>query len=214
MILLDAEMSGTMPEKHGLWQIAAIDSDNPTNYFFEESRIDDDEICDQQALQIIGKSEEELRNKAKQSSKEMLTHFFEWTNSVKTKICVSQNIWFDMQFITIKSRKNNVEIKIPYRTLDVHAIASLRYYQLNNYFPLTANKEKSDMDFSNVLKLCGMKDTRISIDMKTKKVIREGTPHNAFEDAKMTAECFSRLVYGKELLNEFKNQPIPEYLKK
>jgi len=213
MIILDAEMSGTMPEKHGLWQIAALDSENPLNSFFEESRIDEDEVCDSQALKVIGKTEQELRDITKQSTKEMLQHFFEWAKSVKTKICISQNIWFDMQFIAIKSRKNNVEVTTPYRTIDLHAVASLKYYQIHSQFLLSADKQKSNMDFTNVLKLCGMKDPRISIDMKTNKVLQEGTPHNALEDAKMTAECFSRIVYGKELLKEFNSQPIPDCLK-
>ena len=213
MIILDAEMSGTMPEKHGLWQIAAIDLENPLNLFFEESRIDEDEICDSQALKVIGKTEKELRDTTKQSTKEMLQHFFEWAKSVKTKICISQNIWFDMQFIAIKSRKNGIDVTTPYRTIDLHAVASFKYYQIHNQFLLSADKQKSNMDFTNVLKLCGMKDHRIYIDMKTGKTVQEGTPHNALEDAKLTAECFSRLVYGKELLKEFNGEPIPKYLK-
>ena len=51
-----------------------------------------------------------------------------------------------------------------------------------------------------------MQDHRISTDIKTGAVIRPGVPHNALEDAKLTAECFSRLVYGKEFLPEFKSQ--------
>ncbi len=45
------------------------------------------------------------------------------------------------------------------------------------------------------------------------KLLRRGLPHNALTDAKLTAECFSRIVYGKNLLEEFKKFPIPEYLR-
>ena len=42
--------------------------------------------------------------------------------------------------------------------------------------------------------------------------ISEGIAHNALFDVKITAECFSRLMSGKNLLEEFKEFSVPEYL--
>ena len=56
------------------------------------------------------------------------------------------------------------------------------------------------MGLKNILTFCGMQDNR--------KV------HNALEDAKLTAECFSRLVYGKNLFPEYAQFKIPMGLKK
>ena len=55
------------------------------------------------------------------------------------------------------------------------------------------------MGLKNTLKFCGMADNRKN--------------HNALEDAKLTAECFSRIVNGNILFSEFKDFKIPEYLK-
>lgn len=214
MIVLDIETSGLYPEKHGIWQIGAMDLDNPQNHFLEECRIDDNEEIFPQTLDIIGKTEEQLRDKTKQSQKEILESFFKWCNKIKNRNCICQNPVFDLGFITEKARKNELESNLPYRSFDLHAIASLRYQQINNKFLISEKTNNSDMVLSNILKFCGIEDTRRSIDVKTRKVLREGTVHNALEDVKLTAECFSRLVYGKELLNEFKEQPISEYLKK
>ena len=38
--------------------------------------------------------------------------------------------------------------------------------------------------------------------------------NNALEDAKLTAECFSRLLNGKNLFPEYAKFKIPDYLKK
>ena len=56
------------------------------------------------------------------------------------------------------------------------------------------------MGLKRVLKLCGLKDNRMQHE--DGKIV-EGKPHNALQDAKLTAECFNRLVYGKNLLQEY-----------
>ena len=48
--------------------------------------------------------------------------------------------------------------------------------------------------------------------MGNEKVIREGNPHNALEDSKLTAECFSRLLYGKNVFPKYSQFKIPRYL--
>ena len=71
MIVVDTERSGSIDvEKNGIWQIGAIEFENPSNTFFQEARIDDDDIITEEALKIIGKTETDLRNKNKQSQKE------------------------------------------------------------------------------------------------------------------------------------------------
>jgi DNA polymerase III epsilon subunit-like protein len=40
-------------------------------------------------------------------------------------------------------------------------------------------------------------------------IIEEREEHNALEDAKLTAEAISRLLHGKQLLEEYKKFPIP-----
>lgn len=66
------------------------------------------------------------------------------------------------------------------------------------------------MGLTNILEFCGMKDERISL--RDGHVDRKGSPHNALEDAKLEAECFSRMAYGRNLLEEYKKFPLPDYL--
>ncbi|PIN78077.1 hypothetical protein COV15_00240 [Candidatus Woesearchaeota archaeon CG10_big_fil_rev_8_21_14_0_10_34_12] len=81
-----------------------------------------------------------------------------------------------------------------YRTFDLHSIAQIKYFQLNN--KLLIDKDHSDMGLSNILKLCGMTDERRKIEDGI--IVRNGKEHNALEDAKLTAECFSRIVNGEK----------------
>jgi DNA polymerase III epsilon subunit-like protein len=209
MIVVDIETSGLNPEKNGIWQIGALEFDNPKNTFIDESRIDDEDEITQEALTVTGKSEIYLRNQKKQSQKQLLERFFSWAKKIKIKNCICQNPQFDVSFISAKARKYGLQIPFHYRSFDLHSTAQLRHNQIKGEFLI--EEDKSAMDLSNTLKICGMKDERIQL--KKGEVTKTGKPHNALEDAKLTAECFSRLIHGKNLLNEFAKFAVPEYLK-
>ena len=197
MIILDIETTGIYFKKNGIWQIGAIEL-NTMEEFLEECKIDQEDEINQKALEITGKTKEYLRQETKITQKDLIEKFFNWLKKFKVKNCVCQNPQFDLGFIFTKAKKYNIKCPIPYRAFDTHSIAQLKYYQLNKEFLLKDNKE-SDMNLSNVLKFCNLKDTRKN--------------HNALEDCKLTGECFSRLVYGKNLFSEFKEFDIPDYLK-
>lgn len=198
MIVLDIETSGFDYAKCGIWQIGAIDLENPGNVFFEECRIDDEDFIEEGALRFLEKTEEELRDKDKQSQKEMFERFFEWAKKVRISNLICQNPQFDLAFILTKVYKYNLNMPLHHRAFDLHSIAHLKYFQIYNKFLIKDNH--SDMGLTNTLEFCGMKDNR--------------GIHNALEDAKLTAECFFRLVYGKNLFEEFREFEIPDYLRR
>lgn len=202
MIILDIETSGINWLKCGLWQIGAIDLESGET-FFEESRIDDEDIIlddplsPKPVLEVIGKTEEELRDKEKQSQKQLLENFLRWVSARKIKHFVCQNPQFDMGYIWTKARKYGLEINFDYKAFDLHSIAQIKYFDINKQFFIEDNKSK--MSLKRILEFCGIEDKR--------------GVHNALEDVKLTAECFNRLVYGKNLLSEFTKFDTPNYLK-
>ena len=201
MIALDIETSGLDPVRCGIWQIGAIELENPRNFFFEEARIDDEDFVEPGALEVTGMKEEILRDGNKQSQKELIRRFLLWVKTVKVTNCICQNPQFDLTFIFVKARKfgiiDFVDYSLPHRAFDLHSIASLKYYLIHQ--KLLIENYRSKMNLSNVLLLCGIVDFR-------KK-------HNALEDSKLAGECFNRIVYGKKLLSEFDQFEIPEHLK-
>lgn len=198
-IVVDIETSGMDKIRCGIWQIGAYDLQTGKE-FLEESKIDDtDDIVSlgkKPVLEVIGKTEEELRDSNKQSQKQILKNFFSWVDKRYMKNFVCQNPQFDMAFLEIKARKYGLKIPFHYRAFDLHNIAQIRYHDLHKCFLIKDGL--SDMGLSNILKFCGMKDNRKF--------------HNALEDAKLTSECFSRLLYGKNLLEEYSKFKIPKEL--
>lgn len=209
MIMIDIETSGGFNVNNGIWQIGAIEIENPSNTFLQESRIDDEDHVEKEALLVIGKNEQELRDKSKQSQKDLLINFFDWVAKIENKTFLAHNTPFDYSFISLKAKKYGLNFPFKHRSFDLHVIASLRYNQIKGNFLF--EKGESGMNLSKVLSFCGLEDNRILLE--NGKVKKEGKPHNALEDAKLEAECFSRLVYGRGLLEDFSKYEVPEYLR-
>ena len=211
MIVVDIETSGGLyPESIGIWQIGAVDLTNPQRTFLEEARIDDTDQIEAQALLVIGKTEAYLRDPVKQSQKSLLEHFFSWVQDSPLKMVVAHNPPFDYGFLVIKARKYGIKSPFEYRTLDLHTLACIRYYQIKGTLPPLSGKFA--LSLSNILSFCGMISDRVGV--VNGRVVAEGKPHNGLEDAKLESECFSRLLYGAGIFEEFKKFPIPDYLRK
>jgi len=210
MIIIDIETSGKFdPVKNGICQIGAIELENPSNTFFQEARIDQEDLVEEESLFIMGKTEAELRDDKLQSQKELLQNFISWVSKIQTKIFVAQNTPFDYGFISLKAKKYGLENPFRHRTYDLHTFATMKILQVEGKIPL--KNGESVLCLSKILGFCGIEDKRIKIDEGI--VVKHGTPHNALEDAKLEAECISRILYGKNLLEEFKKFEIPEKLK-
>ena len=212
MIVIDIESSGLNLAKNGIWQIGAIDLDTGEE-FFEEAKIDDEDEIMKEALVLTGKTEQDLRDKTKQSQKQLIENFLNWVEKFDERILAGHNVGFDVMFIQNKCIEYNLREKFHkitgQRSIDLHTLANIIYMKKNKKFKKSENG-KSSMNLSSVLEFCGLKDKRMA--MSNGEVIKEGKPHDALEDSKLEAECFSRLVYGKNLLPEFKKDPVPEYL--
>tara|TARA_Y100000310_G_scaffold79677_1_gene76342 strand:- start:201 stop:854 length:654 start_codon:yes stop_codon:yes gene_type:complete len=214
-IVMDIESSGLDKTNCGIWQIGAIDL-NDKEEFLEEARIDDEDFVEEGALKVIGKTEEELRDKNKQSQRELLENFFKWVKTKTMRNMICQNPQFDISFLEIKANKYGLKKTFQFRAFDLHTVAQTIYFGLNNKFHVRKNEVmsqiESDMDLKNILEFCGVPDNRVHII--SGKIVSEGNPHNALEDCKLEGECFSRLMYGKNLFQEYEKFEIPERLKK
>lgn len=162
MIIVDIEISGLDFNKCGIWQIGALDFYNLNNTFLEDARIDDEDNFQDGAGKVSGQTEKEMRNPNKQSQEQLLKNFFSWFEGAKIKNFICENPQFDLGFITTKAVKYGLKMPYHYRCFDLHSIASLRYFQINNEFLFKDNH--SDMSLSNTLKFCGIDDPRRKVE--------------------------------------------------
>ncbi|MBU0907499.1 MAG: hypothetical protein KKD18_06490 [Nanoarchaeota archaeon] len=210
MIVVDIETSnGNNFERAGVWQIGALDLNNPSNTFFDEGRIDEEDTTTEDALKAIGKTEEELRDRNKQSQKELIEKFFSWCEKIGKTNFLCHNPQFDYAILYIRAARYRVKFPVDYRCFDLHSVAQAVYSRIKGELLIEAGK--SGFYLGKILEFCGVEDPRIIIN--NGKIVKEGDPHNGLTDAKLEAECFYRLICGRNLLPEYSRFEIPDYLK-
>lgn len=203
--VVDIETSGIGLMNVGIWQIGAIDL-NTMEEFLDECRIDDDDLivnmpeADKTFEEVTGKTEEEIRDENKQSQEELIRKFFKWAEKRKVKNFLCQNPQFDLGWIWAKAQKYNLVKPFGYRAFDLHTITQTRFFDLNKKFSIDEGIGKSNLSLTPIMQLCGMNYGR--------------GYHNALEDCKLEAECFSRLMFGKNLFPEFAKFKVPTELRR
>ena len=202
MIVIDIETTGLYPEKNSIVSIGTVDFEKPENQFYGECRMWEGAEIDPIALEINGFTLEQIKDPNKKSLEELMKEFIEWTSKTNDITLGGHNAWFDAGFLRDSLERCNIEInslqrKLWSRNVDIHSQIYAHYLSRGLKPPL-----KNRM-------------TNIALDVALEYVglSKEPKLHNALTGAKMEAEAFSRLIYGKNLLKEFSQYSIPDYLK-
>lgn len=196
MIVVDVETTGLNPRRHSIVSIGAVDFSNPKNQFYQECRIFEGAEITPEALQINGFTEEQVKDMTKPPLEAVMRKFAEWLKNTPDKTIAGENPTFDGDFMLSSARRYGIELGIGKRVVDLH---SLSYsYHLKKGLVLPMREGRSDLNLDKTLVLIGLPP--------------EPKPHNALRGAKMEAEAFSRLIYGKILLGEFRGYPLPSHL--
>ncbi len=196
MIILDVEASGLHPEKHSIVSIGALEFERSENRFYGECRVWEGAHIQDEALKINGFSRDEVTSSARQSEADLVVAFLEWTMMIPDRTIVGQNpAVLDRPMIEAAAQRAGREVRLAHRTLDVHSVAFTHMILHNVTPPFDTAKSHSALNLTEILKYVGMP--------------KEPEPHNALTGALVEAEALSRLFYGKTLLEEYKQYPIP-----
>ena len=194
MIVADIEASGLDPKRSALVSIGAVDFSNPERQFYAEPRIREDAHCDPESLAVNGFSEAECRDPKKKSLKKVMEEFYAWLEPIEERTLVGQNTSFDRDFINDSFGRSGISWHFSFRTLDLHTIAYVDH--LKRGIPIPTEHARTALNLDTILAYVGIPG--------------EPKPHNALTGAKVEAEALSRILYGKNLLPEFAQYPMPE----
>jgi DNA polymerase-3 subunit epsilon len=192
MIVVDVEMSGVNPDKNSIVSIGAIDFDTPTRRFYEECRVWDGAHISDEALAVNGYTKDELLDTTKQTPEELIKNFITWSRECGEHTLMGQNPGTDLWFMENTALRYHMEWSFAHRSLDLHTVCVMHMIQRGIELPTSNNRSDINSDF--IMKYVG--------------IPTEPKPHIAINGAIYEAEAFSRLLYGKNLLEEFKSYPI------
>lgn len=198
MIILDVETTGLDPQKHSVVSLGAIEFEKPERQYYQECRIWDGAEIDQLALDINGFAEADIRDPNKRSLKEILEEFIDWSHGASDRTLAGENVWYDWLMLQASSRRYGLSWPFAHRIVDLHSVCRAHIMSRGLKPPL--NEEGRGLVTDAILEYAGLPH-------------REGF-HNALADAKLEAEAFSRLIFGKGKLAEFNNFTVPKYFKR
>ncbi|WKZ30810.1 MAG: 3'-5' exonuclease [Candidatus Dojkabacteria bacterium] len=197
MIIVDVEATGLNVTECSLLSIGAICLEEPEKTFYGECRIWEGAIINEEVPEITGFSIEAMQDPNKPTVKELLGKYIEWTQQFEDRTHGGSSVGFDAFLLENEAQRWGFGTPFSYRVVDLHALAYVKYLKLNGKPYVVDGKSK--LGLRGTLEFVGMEDNR--------KI------HNALEDAKLTAEAMSRIIYGQNLLPEYKQYDIPDFLK-
>ena len=198
MIVVDIETTGLDPYKNSIVSIGALDFYNSKNQFYEECKILDGAEVEPEALKINGFTLEQISDINKKSLKQILEEFLNWTEETDNRVLGGHNLAdFDVLFLLNSSKKYKLNWQFGRRCVDLHSVCYTHHLQRNINPPI--KDKKSNLNLDRILEYV--------------ELPQEPRPHHALTGAKMEAEAFSRLIYGKSLFEEYSQHKIPVYLK-
>ena len=196
MIIVDVETTGLDPKKYSIVSIGAVDFKNSERQFYSECRVWDGALVSEESLEINGLTKEEVRDPNKKPLEEIMNEFKKWVDESSDVTLAGQNPSFDRDFLNNSFRRIGIDFKFAARNVDLHSVAY--YDHIKKGIAIPHKNSHSDLSLDNIAKYVGL--------------IEEPKPHNALTGAKLEAEAFSRIMYGKQLLPEFESYKIPKHL--
>lgn len=199
MIVLDTETTGLSPKESAIVSIGAIDTET-LKTFYEECRIFEGAKVEPRALEVNGFTMDQIIDPIKKSLETVLHNVIDFIDHSPDKTIAGANPEFDRSFIQeginrckIMDTKYNKPLHFG-GGMSLDLLSSMLYhYKQKNIVPPMKNGRVS-INADTVFKYVGIFSDR--------KI------HNALTDAKMEAEAFSRLIYGRKMLDEFMQFPI------
>lgn len=197
MIVVDVETTGVDPRRHAIVSIGALEFAKPKNQFYGEAKIDSSVEVHPTALEVNGFTLEQINDPTKPTLTDLIIQFTKWMLPISDKTLAGHNTGFDVGMLWAAYRKANLEVPFGYRHIDLHSLVYIS--MLKHAQPVPQYKNRTSITSDTALEYVGLP--------------QEPRPHQGLVGAKMEAEAMSRIIHGENLLSEFKQYPLPDYLK-
>lgn len=199
MLVVDLEMSGLDSERHSIISIGAVDFWNPSRTMYLECRMRPGAEYDPEAGLVHGLSKEYLEQQPL-SEQQLVMQFLAWAGQSPVRVIMGMCPWKDLEFLSKACERYKFDWVFGHRAIDLHSVAIAHHFANGVDLPMKDNIIKLGLD--PIAQYCGIPPRN------------RNEPHNALSDAKITAECFSRLLTKKGLFPEYEKFEIPSIKKK
>jgi DNA polymerase III epsilon subunit-like protein len=195
MIALDIEASGVDYQKNSIISIGALDTEHPTNRFYGECRVWEGSHISEDTMEFLQMTEAQFRDPTKQTEADLLLAFLSWSEGVRDRTFLGQNVSFDRDYLKAACDRIHHEWNFAHRTVDTHSLCYMHMIKRGLTPPFNEEHHRTALNLDSILLYCGIPE--------------EPQPHNALTGALSHAEVAHRLLYDKKFLPEFDQFEIP-----
>jgi DNA polymerase III epsilon subunit-like protein len=191
MIVIDLEMSAPDAQEGAIISLGAIDFERPATRMHLECRLRDGAKWDREAERIHGLTKLHLST-CLLSERDIVEQFLAWAARIHDRTLAGQAAHNDWMFLQAACKRYGFPWPFGHRLVDLHSVVYSIF--VGNGHKLPIKQGVSDLSLDTILVHLGLPK-------------RTGA-HDALNDALLETECFSRLLLGENLLDEFKQFPV------
>ncbi len=196
MIVVDVQTTGWDERKDHIVEIGAVDFTDPARTFHRECRLSPNATISPEALRAFKFERRTLSDASRPTVRSAIYDFIGWSEASEVRTLAGQNSWFDAAFLKAAAGRYDVRWPFGYRQVDLHSVLLATLMRQSIEFPVEEGLDA--LSLSAAMRFVGLEygDGR----------------HSALTNARLTAEAFSRLIYGKALFGEYERHEIPPSL--
>lgn len=195
--VLDIETSGLNPSKCAVLSVGIVSYGKRLNEFYREYYPFDGAEIVEESMKVNGLDIGKLNKDPASNPEKVVNDVREFLDDNGCNITAGQNPSFDRSFVNAYAERYGLAFRLPIWMLDMHSVCMA--YMLENGIGVP-RKPGNGLFLSgdSILEFVGLG--------------REPKPHNALNGARYEFEALCRLIYGKNVLPQFSNRPVPEGL--
>ena len=193
MLVVDVQTTGWDERKDHIIEIGAVDFTDPARTFHRECRLSPNASISREALRTFQFERRTLIDAGRPTVRSAIYDFIGWSEASEVRTLAGQNSWFDAAFLRAAADRYCVHWPFGYRQVDLHSVLFA-----------TLMRQGIDIPVEE-----GLDALSLSAAMRFVGLEYGAGRRSALTNARLTAEAFSRLIYGKGLLEEYERYEIP-----
>jgi len=198
MIVVDVQTTGWDERRDHFIAIGAVDFTDPVRVFHRECRLSPNATISPEALRAFQFERRTLLDTNRPTARSAIQDFIRWSEASEVRTLAGQNSWFDAAFLKAAANRYNLHWPFGYRQVDLHSVLFATLLRQGIDIPVEEGLDA--LGLSAAIRFVGLE-------------YGEGR-HSALTNARLAAEAFSRLIYGKALLEEYERYETPLFLKR
>lgn len=195
--VLDIETTGLNPEKCAILSVGIVSYGEQLNEFYREYYPFDGAEVMEAGMKINGFELDKMKKDLVNDPKNVVGDVKSFLEDNKCNVTAGQNPSFDRSFVNAYAERYGTDFRIPIWMLDLHSACMAYMLEKGIEVP-----RKPDIGLflsgDAILEFVGLG--------------AEPKPHNALNGARYEFEALCRLIYGKSVLPQFNDRPVPAEL--